>query len=74
MKKKYIVITSIILLVIIFVGAFIYENYNISTSSGEIVINKKSGYDASEEIKEASILILYGITLIVYFKRFYKSF
>ncbi|MBU3144371.1 polysaccharide deacetylase family protein [Clostridium sp. CF012] len=51
MKKKYIVI--IILLISIFVGAFIYENYNINTSSGEVTISKKSKYDASKEIKKA---------------------
>jgi len=52
MKKRHI-IGIIFLLVSIFVGAYLYTNYNISTSSGEIVIKKKSSYDASEEIKNA---------------------
>lgn len=53
MKKKYIIIFSMILLVSVFIGAFIYENYNINTSSGELTISKKSKYDAAVEIKKA---------------------
>ncbi|MBX4259549.1 polysaccharide deacetylase family protein [Clostridium estertheticum] len=53
MKKKHIILASIIFLVIIFIGTFIYKNYNINISSGEVKISKKSIYDASKEIKEA---------------------
>ncbi|WP_055666482.1 polysaccharide deacetylase family protein [Desnuesiella massiliensis] len=53
MKKKYTIIISVILLVSIFIGIFIYRNYAIDTSTGELIINKKSSYDASKEIKEA---------------------
>ncbi|MTK11399.1 MAG: polysaccharide deacetylase family protein, partial [Clostridiaceae bacterium] len=53
MNKKRIIVTIIILSASIFAGAFVYKNYSIDTSSGEIVINKKSNYDASEEIKKA---------------------
>ncbi|MPQ30458.1 polysaccharide deacetylase family protein [Clostridium estertheticum] len=53
MKKKHIILASIIFLVIIFIGTFIYKNYNVNISSGEVKISKKSIYDASKEIKEA---------------------
>lgn len=56
MKKKYIIF-PIILLVGIFIGMFIYKNYNVDTSQGKIIINKKSDYDASKEIKEALKLL-----------------
>lgn len=53
MKKKYIIVVIPILVVSIFIGAFIYKNYNVDISSGELVINKKSKYDASVEINQA---------------------
>jgi peptidoglycan/xylan/chitin deacetylase (PgdA/CDA1 family) len=57
MTKKNIILVVTILLASIFVGAFvgtyIYINYNVKISSGEITISKKSNYDASAEIKEA---------------------
>lgn len=53
MKKKYIIVVITILLVSILVGIFIYKNYNVDISSGELVINKKSKYDASVEINQA---------------------
>ncbi|WP_027623997.1 polysaccharide deacetylase family protein [Clostridium lundense] len=53
MKKKYIIIGITILLVSIFIGTLIYKNYDVDTTLGEIVINKKSNYDASKEIKQA---------------------
>lgn len=53
MKKKYTIIVGVILLVSIFIGIFIYRNYDIDNSTGELTINKKSSYDASKEISEA---------------------
>ncbi|AKN29833.1 polysaccharide deacetylase [Clostridium carboxidivorans P7] len=51
MKRKNIFI--IILLGSICIGAYTYKNYKVNTSSGKIIISKKSKYDASEEIKKA---------------------
>jgi peptidoglycan/xylan/chitin deacetylase (PgdA/CDA1 family) len=55
MKKKYIVIITLLVIVFVgaFIGAYIYITYNVKISSGEINISKKSNYDASAEIKEA---------------------
>lgn len=57
MNKKRIIVTIIILSASIFTGIFVYKNYSVDTSSGEIVISKKSNYDASEEIKKALSLL-----------------
>lgn len=51
MNRKRVII--IILLGSIITGTYVYKNYNVDTSSGKIVINKKSIYDASAEIKKA---------------------
>lgn len=55
MKKKTIIV--IILFVSIFAGIYLYKNYNIDINSGKIIINEKSNYDASEEIKQALSLL-----------------
>ncbi|WP_097028452.1 polysaccharide deacetylase family protein [Clostridium peptidivorans] len=57
MRKKYTSIVGLIVLISIFIGIFIYKNYNIDNSLGKITINKKGKYDASKEIKEALNLL-----------------
>lgn len=57
MRKKYTSIVGLIVLISIFIGIFIYKNYNIDNSLGKITINKKGKYDASKEIKEALSLL-----------------
>lgn len=57
MKRKYTSIVGLILIISIFIGIFIYKNYSIGTSSGDITISKKSNYDVSKEIKDALNLL-----------------
>ena len=57
MKKNHIIVGIVILGVGILVGTYLYDNYNVNISSGEIVVHKKSSYDATVEIKQSLAML-----------------
>lgn len=53
LRKNLKVKLTIIIFASIVIGVFIYKNYRVNNKTEEIIINNKSIYNASEEIKEA---------------------
>lgn len=53
LKKNLKMTLTIIILASIVIAVFIYKNYKVNNKTEEIIINKESIYNASEEIKEA---------------------